>query len=65
MTTLAALRTALRPFAEAAAVYAPHPGETLVLGGQNGAGRITAADFRRAADAINPPAEPGTPEDRA
>lgn len=65
MTDLATLRAALAPFAAAAPIYAPHPGEALILGGVKGAGRVTVNDFRRAAEALNPPAEPGKPEDCA
>lgn len=65
MTDLATLRAALAPFAAAAPIYAPHPGEALILGGVKGAGRVTVNDFRRAAAAYHDtPAEPGKPEDR-
>lgn len=55
------LLRALTPFAAAAPAFANHGDTTLVLG----TGRLTAGDFRRAAEAINPPAQPGKQEDRA
>lgn len=57
----ASLRAALAPFAAAAPAFANHGDTTLVLG----TGRLTAGDFRRAAEAITPPAEAGKQEDRA
>lgn len=54
----ASLRAALTPFAAAAPAFANHRDTTLVLG----TGRLTAGDFRRAAEAINPPAEAGKQE---
>lgn len=55
------LLRALTPFAAASPAFANHGDTTLVLG----TGRLTAGDFRRAAEAINPPAEAGKQEDRA
>lgn len=59
MTDPDTLRAALAPFAAAAPAFSSHADTALVLG----MGRVTAGDFRRAAEVYrNTPAEAGKQE---